>query len=101
MCLRGFVVECVFGCRCGSDEVHCGKRTSVSSHAVFLCFVRMSDSEDSDLEEGTDVMRHQTKIVSRIQMMGSGCAEHTHDSQFLSQIYQNQYPYIHMEPLGE
>ncbi|XP_050976999.1 E3 ubiquitin-protein ligase TTC3 isoform X2 [Labeo rohita] len=36
----------------------------------------MSDSEDSDLEEGADVMRHQTKI-----------------------IYQNQYPYIHMEPL--
>ncbi|RXN18895.1 E3 ubiquitin- ligase TTC3 isoform X1 [Labeo rohita] len=64
------------------------------SHAL-----RMSDSEDSDLEEGADVMRHQTKIVSRIQMTGSGCAEHTHDSQFLSQIYQNQYPYIHMEPL--
>ncbi|XP_051973434.1 LOW QUALITY PROTEIN: E3 ubiquitin-protein ligase TTC3-like [Xyrauchen texanus] len=34
----------------------------------------MSDTEDSDLEEG-DVMRHKTKIV-----------------------YQSQYPYIHMEP---
>ncbi|XP_059401350.1 E3 ubiquitin-protein ligase TTC3-like [Carassius carassius] len=35
----------------------------------------MSDSEDSDLEEGQDVMRHQTKIV-----------------------YQGQFPYIHIEP---
>ncbi|XP_016417316.1 E3 ubiquitin-protein ligase TTC3-like, partial [Sinocyclocheilus rhinocerous] len=35
----------------------------------------MSDSEDSDLEEGVDVMRHRTKIV-----------------------YQGQFPYIHMEP---
>ncbi|KAF4108623.1 E3 ubiquitin-protein ligase TTC3 isoform X2 [Onychostoma macrolepis] len=35
----------------------------------------MSDSEDSDQEEGAEVMRHRTKI-----------------------IYQSQFPYIHMEP---
>lgn len=35
----------------------------------------MSDTEDSDLEEGLDVVRHKTKI-----------------------IYQNQFPFIHMEP---
>uniref|UniRef100_A0A8C1ZC21 RING-type E3 ubiquitin transferase n=1 Tax=Cyprinus carpio TaxID=7962 RepID=A0A8C1ZC21_CYPCA len=35
----------------------------------------MSDSEDSDLEERADVVRHRTKI-----------------------IYQSQFPYIHMEP---
>ncbi|XP_051539596.1 E3 ubiquitin-protein ligase TTC3 [Myxocyprinus asiaticus] len=36
---------------------------------------RMTDTEDSDLEEGPDIMRHKTKIV-----------------------YQSQFPYIHMEP---
>ncbi|XP_073686273.1 E3 ubiquitin-protein ligase TTC3 [Garra rufa] len=35
----------------------------------------MSDSEDSDLEEGSDVLRHRTKI-----------------------FYQSHFPYIHMEP---
>ncbi|XP_067288766.1 E3 ubiquitin-protein ligase TTC3 [Pseudorasbora parva] len=35
----------------------------------------MTDSEDSDLEEGPDVVRHKTKI-----------------------IYQNHFPFIHMEP---
>ncbi|XP_051971879.1 E3 ubiquitin-protein ligase TTC3-like isoform X2 [Xyrauchen texanus] len=35
----------------------------------------MTDTEDSDLEEGPDIMRHKTKIV-----------------------YQSQFPYIHMEP---
>ncbi|KAK9968873.1 hypothetical protein ABG768_003172 [Culter alburnus] len=35
----------------------------------------MSDTEDSDLEEGVDIVRHKTKI-----------------------IYQNQFPFIHMEP---
>ncbi|XP_065120960.1 E3 ubiquitin-protein ligase TTC3 isoform X1 [Paramisgurnus dabryanus] len=35
----------------------------------------MSDSEDSDLKEGADFVRHQTKIV-----------------------YHNHHPYIHMEP---
>lgn len=51
--------------RCGADEVHCGKPASESE---VLCVFRMSDSEDSDLEEGQDVMRHQTKIVSMIQV---------------------------------
>ncbi|KAL1267240.1 hypothetical protein QQF64_002915, partial [Cirrhinus molitorella] len=37
--------------------------------------LRMSDSDESDLEEGADVMRHRTKI-----------------------IYQSHFPYIHMEP---
>lgn len=92
----GAQIRCLVG---NVPEEECSRE--FDSCLLCLCFRRMSDSEDSDLEERADVVRHRTKIVSRIETKASGCAEHTCDSLFLTQIYQSQFPYIHMEPPGE